>query len=359
MSTVSAISNCNAEETSWVIIVVAFGSVFLLSCIVISYRFIKFSNRNTLILKYMQPVYLILVCLTFVVINITNICICTCNNDIYTSQFLALLSSLLISLEAYGLQLLFFTRIYHCFQETCFAISTTTLIYFSIIYIITPICYVFICIIYINNSVDPTLEIIINGIVAIISFTMMLSILILFVYKLIKVLKQKNSNENDQQFYRQIIKKTTILISTTIFFKVLLPFFIVLRSRMNSVSVFYFAKLFAYFLVYADFAALVLSNSQFNNYYVKICGAMEMCCSNLWTRCIHPKTVAAHKTNQKMMHLEVSDKTSKTSTALPTIIVPSITNNPSLATATSMGVSNINIQMNIPVQSVTSSVNYK
>ena len=160
------------------------------------------------ILFWIGIVFQMVTIMTIINFIISSICYCqyTLYNKVATLfNTLRVTYIILFTLHYYLLLLIFFIRVYFAFKGSTFALKKCTVICYTVFYILQPV--LFICGGFIFLMINQQIGSFIIGVTGIFLLLLIISIVMLYVQKLIAVYKLSGGDEH----YMHIITKTTIL----------------------------------------------------------------------------------------------------------------------------------------------------
>ena len=301
-------SLCNSESVIWVIIVEPLTFILLLSMIPIIYKYgimhHSSEQKKSKLLIYSGFIFFISIFLTFLTLLIQGIFYCT-NLKIYL--MLSLIFALLYAIQFCLLLLILFIRLYFVFHNTILQLSKFTTIGYLVTYILMLLMVLF-------GAILQSVHVQSATFVVLIAFILILSLVIsmmgLFIYKLIQVYKFMG---NDQCLI-SMITKAVILTFISIFITFLAPISIILFNNSGSIFLRGITTLVIMADLYTNFICIILEYEYFNGYYHKLCHCLDEKCTKLWKKILGTsdeiKAVEISKDNTKS--LSVSRKRTMT-----------------------------------------------
>lgn len=189
--------------------------------------------------------------------------------------------------QAETLCIIFLFKVKVIFEPTMFRINDCILIGYKFIFIFVGIIWLPLVIFY---SYFPVLiwQIIIISYLCIFVLGN-ISLVCLFIFKLIQVYKMEMSNSEDNDIRKDsdtqvldVIKKTTILITFSLFITLCHIFMIVFFYNYQ-----FIVSYFGLFDSYTNWIFITLSYGEFNDEYKCICNCIHSKCDSFWGLCIY------------------------------------------------------------------------
>ena len=231
--------------------------------------------------------YLFWICLTFFIITFLYLStviprgIFFCQND-DKFQIITNISTQLYGIQTELLLAIFFMRLYFIFDETVFALSKATIRIYWIIYCLCTLLWVAAAIAFSNFSHRSIASVII-GIAFSMSLITISILIILFLYKMTQVYTSVDL-ENSDPTYIGVITKTSILASISTTLSLLNAIVIILEvlPSTRSIHIIFISKLFNVYDVFTNFWCVILSFSDYADWYLKICRGCDSRCVSCW-----------------------------------------------------------------------------
>eukprot|EP01084_Bolivina_argentea_P279322 477521_1 len=289
------IGDCTVSEKIYSIFLLIVAVVLWISTFPIIYQFVRkyiHVNKSTFEsnaakrmhrLFYIGLVFIFLTFLALLIDIVLHIFGCLRHNQLYTEAIWNISSYLFSSLyviQFYFLLLLLFMRIHTVFMGSVFHLSNHTVIMYKIIYAFMPITMITCVVMFSFNSI-------IFGILAALTVLMIMilviSLMILFTYKLIKVYKiESNANVTDKDHLINVITKNTILTLSSLSMTFIQIIAVICQtfvlSNMNGIDPTGFTTLID---LYTNMICFLLTYNEFNSYYYKLCKCVDVKCKHL------------------------------------------------------------------------------
>eukprot|EP01084_Bolivina_argentea_P047778 88060_1 len=290
------------EKTkTWIILYVVISAVLIITLFPIGYHFIQnFRSNKAKTLKntklgnkffYVGLLYLIQSSITLMLFS-PEIILSRCHYESYISNEI-LKPTIAIG---YGSQLclmeiIWFMRLYEGFKGTTLALNKCTVNLYVILNIIGAV-FIFPMLLsyhFINDEIFS----IIFAVAVFFYISITISFAILFIHKLIKAHQNINS---DAAFIETIIKILLLTICSTVItiitiIATVISQFSFIHSDPNALHAqfaWYFGSLID---IYSNILCVILSYSDFNFLYLKLCGCTHKNCNVCWNKLIMSKNV--------------------------------------------------------------------
>ena len=187
----------------------------------------------------------------------------------------ATISGIAYAFQKYSLCISLFVRCYFIFKTTAMAISKCTVRIYIIMFILAFGLMIFLPFIYhLRGRLYWT---IIVGSFVILIIGLMVSLIILFLYKLCQA---HSIDYKGDDSLTQLVNKTTVLGMISIFSNALAPLSIILRFQsVNHIAWIHFiSNILISFEIYSNFSCVVLSYKNYDKTYHKLCGCFDKLC---------------------------------------------------------------------------------
>ena len=258
-------------------------------------------------------------------------------------QFSLLIYYLMFGIQSYALIVIFFNRINRVFNGTPFQLSKCTANIFKFFIIVLP-CYMVIGLILFGlcTSGCKSSAPLIANIFLLIYIGLLISLLVLFIYKLVQV---HNGDANNDILIGAITKMT-----------ILASFSVVITFLDGITTVFYFqandswSEWIATFVsmsdIYTNFICIIFCYKVFKPYYNKICKCCDRKCRKCWKRVIVDRSDA-----RKMMEIHSKSGASSINDKELTITTTTITGTRTRSeTKSEIAPENGNVEISVNVQ---------
>ena len=207
--------------------------------------------------------------------------------------------NLVFAVQLFTLLILFYVTVNAIFIGTSFELSKITKTIYKIMFIAEPI-YIIIVLIA-RSFLSLSFWAILVGFCVLFLLLLMISIIILYIYKLICVYRSVGGNKNEQNTIMvDKITKLTILCSISIgitfcdFVSLVIGY-----SGLLSTNYLYFHYFVVLFDIYTNLICIVLSSKIFEKYYVILCKCMDIKCKICWTKIANNKVTQDEKYIEK------------------------------------------------------------
>ena len=275
------------------IILMIIAAIIILSIIPITYKFVKShlklkQTNNEKWKKKKQPYYIGLVFIAVTTLSLLLFCfgeILGCKNILgsFSLSFIIYMMSYL--LQTYCLLLLSFVRIYKVFKNTSMKLSKCITRFYKILFLILAICIPLSFFILIHqNAVFIFITVIAQSLTVLLWIFLGLSIMILFIHKLIQVYKlyyQKQSDDDDDSELIGVITRLCILTLSSILFTFFIPIAYMFTHTNSLEYIYLFATLID---IATNFWLIMLTFDSMNGCYSKLCGCINSKCQNCWMK---------------------------------------------------------------------------
>eukprot|EP01083_Nonionella_stella_P151643 484860_1 len=250
-----------------------------------------FLNMNLETIYYLDKILLIVFLICTNIGMLSHIFIAISFTCYQMSDLLAVMTDLVYILfyciQSYVLLMIFFRKVKTVFAKTPLRLSRLTANVYKTLFIALPVYMALLLPMHLLIPLHIWSLFLLFGGFSLIVF--MISLLVLFVYKLVQAMKYNAAD--DQQDFVYAITKTTILssISTVITFVDI----IAITTSYNNLSdrdvIYYkwFANTIGLFDLYTNFACVVLLSKVFQAYYVKLCSCLHAKCSVCIKNLVH------------------------------------------------------------------------
>eukprot|EP01084_Bolivina_argentea_P162156 282218_1 len=221
--------------------------------------------------------------------------------------------------QTYGILLMAYCRLYHIFAPSMFALSKCTNIVYTIVLIIIPVCLI--------TSVlfeKTELAALLMGVGILALIISLISTMILFIRKLKKVFKSSDSTDE----FIGTITKLTILNAISFTITLMIPIIIIIEGSVaHPTKDYVITSAFMMFAMtadaYSNLWCILLSFSNFNDYYMKICGCLHSKCKSLCNNIsgVNERNLALQtaKSNSSVTVPGMHSKTSEMSSDIPSV----------------------------------------
>lgn len=181
--------------------------------------------------------------------------------------------TILLAAHYYILLLILFIRLYFAFKGSTFALKKCTVRFYTFCYILQPITFISGSFLYLMDNEEFGLFLV--AITAILILCIIISIVILYVNRLIMVYRLSDGDEH----YMGIATKTTILtvICLTVTMIGYTPFILINYLNGHSYWIYEICLLID---IYANWICVVGGYPMFSTYYERLCGALDLKCRN-------------------------------------------------------------------------------
>ena len=219
---------------------------------------------------------------------------------------------LLYAIQNYVLLLLYFDRLRIVFSPTPLCLSNKTENIYKFIFALIPIYVISIVTLsffFLENGIHLSIFIPLAVVFILGYIAFMLSLVILYIHKLIEVYKSVNAhNVEDAEFLVSAITKTTVLtiislsmsfinmISTAIYF-----------PMDDNLIISWISAYIADIDIYTNFLCLMLCFNHFDGYYLRSCSSIDKQCRMYWTKV----TKSAYAKSEKMEEYQKKSGISK------------------------------------------------
>ena len=274
---------------------------FTITChaIYIFYQFIKHkksetSSKFSLKLAFTIIISSIIVFISWTILSISSI-FC---NQVFALYYIIIAGIMLLSYitQWYTLLILFYERLHFIFNPTMYALSNCTTRFYKTMFILLPIAFIITsCLYVILSNKYFWLWSIIGSMVVLFVLILMISMVILFIYKLIYVYRDtvanvSNNDTVDNEVIIGAITKLTILnsISTVITLIVLGCFVYGINTGLRSNPVFHiFYVLMSILEYYSNFLSAIMCYKKYEGYYKYLCKYMDNNCRICWRKIVN------------------------------------------------------------------------
>ena len=227
------------------------------------------------------------------------------------------IATLLYVIQTFILLIIFFEKLTVVFEGTQFIVSSFTKTMYKIIFSFIPIGTIIAISLYQSKLIFS----IFAGILLFMFISLMISLVILFVFKLIQVYKQLGMNADDNKEIHgnksvvSAITKTTILTSTSIIITFLNGIVAMIRlNNPNNAYLAWIANLFVLLDVYTNFLCVIMCYKAFGRYYKNFCKCFDIKCRKCWVNIIYAGN-CCDEDLMTQMHTVISHESNNTTSS--------------------------------------------
>ena len=266
---------------------IAINVLVITSTLPMIYKFIKshmiLKRTNTERWQKLKCVYLIglIFILATILTLFTLLPIMLCIKE----YSLFYLFRLFFYIQTYCLLLLSFVRIHGVFKDTFLRLSKYQIVFriilFSILFIVIASAFGRIFINF-SPNISSIFEAITSSMVFVLITILSLSIMILFISKLVQVMKSNNDSE-----LIGVITQLSLLTFISITITLSVPICLITFIFILDLPQIYIEWIREYILLFdtaTNFWCIMLSFKAMNGYYIMICGCIDNKCRKLWSR---------------------------------------------------------------------------
>ena len=284
-------------------------SIISLICFILSihiiytlHRLIK-NKSNETASKWSQKLAVILIISSFIILlqwSLRTIIITFCNG-IYTTYYdiTEVVFWIASSIQFYTLLSLYYDKLNNIFKSTHYELSKCTKRFYKIMFIIIPLWFITIILLQSLTSF-PTKYPLIMSVIAAMGFfiliLLMISMLILFLYKLIKVYHDALILMKDAKNTHKPIIAAITKVAILYFLSIADTFILLIASIFHEASGgktligWYTWYLLNIFDNYFNFLYIIMCYKAFESYYESICKGLDKICRKCWKRIANRNT---------------------------------------------------------------------
>ena len=209
------------------------------------------------------------------------------------------LATALYAIQSFILLIIFFERLDIVFNGTSFVVSKCTKNIYKFLFISTPILVVIAICLFQYTLIFSILA----GVVLLLFIGLMISLVILFIIKLVNVYKSSGMSENTgaDKSVVSAITKTTILTTISVSMTLVNAIVAIWRLNTDNIYIIWFQNYFVLLDVYTNFLCVILSYTAFVKYYQTLCKCMDIKCRSCWVRIIYAGSCCDKQLMEKMV----------------------------------------------------------
>ena len=243
------------------------------------YKYIKLKSESikNKCLFWTGLVFFSLIFLCHILWAIGSIYFC---HDLNAFAFISNIWSQLYVLQLFLLLAILFARLYYPFKGTAFGLSTLTIKTYCILYTIAALLLVAGAIAY-SNFYNTFIGLLILGLAWLMMIIVMMTLVILFIYKLMQVYK---SIDGDTELIATITK-TSLLCFISISSSLFLAIAGIITPSTGSVHVNLIVGLFTTNDMFTNFWCVVLGFKRYHQWYLQGCKCCDSKCRSCWYKC--------------------------------------------------------------------------
>lgn len=190
----------------------------------------------------------------------------------------------LYQIQNIALSLIFFLKIIYVFKGTSFELSKSVKCTYSIIYIVLSLSGIALLIWAFEDNQNDFKYLFIGALL--LYMTIMLSMTILFIQRLVKIYRMDagNNNQNEKQLVTPITR-LTILVSISMIITLLFCIILLIESFTRTIMMEYIASCAAVADLYTNWVTAMLTDKRLENkLYFRVCGYPHNGCNNCWIK---------------------------------------------------------------------------
>ena len=240
------------------------------------YKFLKSKKVQKQYLFWAGAIFFVIIFFTIIINIFYSVHVCR-NYEMYT--IFVNIFTLSYTFQTCLLLGLSFARLHFAFHGTLFALSTLTIKLHLIYYSLSMIVLIVSAIIYSNFPHTNTgLLMVITGCAFLMLIIALIILTALFAYKTLQVYKHADKDPK----LIEIITKLSVLAFIPLFGTLLDALAVVALIESASIHIQLLVALFAIFDLSTNFWCIILSYSEYNGWYLKLCGRCNSECKACW-----------------------------------------------------------------------------
>lgn len=298
-------------DTTVVALSITFTIIACLLCLTVIYTFYKLlSNlKHETMTKLGQQCGIVfsITTLLAMVLNVIQCCgKCLFGITYSYYQVLFVLYNLTFAISTLLLLIIFFVRIKNVFHKTPFKLSQkSSIAYYSIFMVIIILTMVTIALYIICTDVCRRISTFLASMVLLLIVIVMISMVILFINRLIKVYKSDNDNGLLIAAITRITILCTISVSMTVIDSITTSLY---RNVTNYIYIQWIFNYIALFDLYTNFICVILCYKSFKGIYENICSCCDKLCRVCWMKIIDKRTGKEIDENVIAMNNHIKDQ---------------------------------------------------
>eukprot|EP01084_Bolivina_argentea_P088060 158978_1 len=284
------------------------GFVAFVSCTIYRYK-----DTEQIVDRYPRYIFLIMTISTFTSNGITKVLRCNNSKPILISTF-SLLWLASFAIQSYLLLWIFFVRLKKVFKKSPLRLSNiSNYTYIGMFSGMIILCFIGTICIFVQPELMGFIELAFLGLFAMV----MLSLVLLFVYKLIRVYRINSGMDNKDEDLISAITKTTLLTTISISITITNGIFTALWDSENNIVFRWFCHYIVLVDVFTNFICIIMSYKIYKGYYLVICRFIDSKCRDCCTYTAqmdenHNATISQMVTNlSQQNHKNTNEKIEK------------------------------------------------
>ena len=249
-------------------------------------KYIKLNKIENKCIYRTCLIYFITIFLSIIVVMLVSIYTC---RDSYTRFILRHIFRQLYPIQTLLLLCILFARMYVVFNGTLYALSTITIRFCSILYLMIIVIFIVTLIVHMVFETETELEVTMSGLQFLMIIILTIILISLFVYKMAQVYKSADKDNNNPRFIG-VITKMSLLSIISMFSTLLNGMGAIIVQFNRSAHVVGVSMLLIIFDLTTNFWCIILSFGGYNNWYLKVCGYCDSKCKRCWYKIVQEES---------------------------------------------------------------------